>query len=770
MTDGTPTYDEHADSLIDGLSDMGSTSGNRLDELAGWLYSNDLDNDATNGVQRVVTYTIGFTIDHSLLSDTASKGGGRYYKADDATALTTSFQGAINEILITDTTFTSPAVAVNSFNRSRSLNDIYIAMFRPESGPRWHGNLKKYTIDDDGVIKDALGTPAIDPTTGNIRDTAKSHWSSAPDGGRVLNGGTGEVLANRNPTTRVLKVNSGTSGALENFNTSNTNLSLSDFGAATTTERDELINWARGIDIDDEDVDGLTTDTRPWLVGDPLHSQPLVINYGARSGFTTSNPDIRILMGTNHGFLHMFGASDGVEDWAFLPKNLLTLQKTLRENAASTDHPYGIDGSVAAHVIDIDRDGTISGSDKVYIYFGLRRGGNTYYAMDISDPDNPTFMWEKSATDTGFSEMGQSWATPSITYIPGYSNPVLVIGAGFDTNKDTHAVGTDDSKGRGILILDALNGALVWSVTPNAKSSTNLQHTDLTDSIPARVSVYDSNGDGVTDRLYVGDTGGNIWRVDMPGNALPDADQDTWSIFKLAELGGTTAADDRRFFNKIDVIRTRVGTLAYDGLAIGSGNRTHPNEKTVDDRFYMIRDTKVATSYHGTEPDDTPIPSPFDHTNLYDATDNLIQDGTTAEKASAITTLASKNGWYINLEKTGEKTVADSVTLDGKVYFTTFSPDTTTTSCVPVPGRGYLYAVDLHNATAVHDWDTSTTGLTKEDRTKGMGERLFGTPTPVFGEDKIRIIGVGAGDSGSGSEEASGPLETRGVYWYEDVN
>ena len=768
MTDGAPTKDTNADSLVGSLGGIGTVSGNRLDELAGWMYSNDLDNDDSNGVQRAITYTIGFAIDHQLLSDTAKKGGGRYYTADDSAELTSSFQGALNEILITDTTFTSPAVAVNSFNRSRSLDDIYIAMFRPEVGPRWAGNLKKLSIDSNGRINDSKGSPAIDPTTGNIRDTAHTYWSANPDGGRVLSGGAGELLANRDPATRVMKTNTGTGGALQNFNTSNTALTATLFNVIDDTAKNEMINWARGVDIDDEDIDELTTDTRPWLIGDPLHSQPLVLNFGARSGFTKTNPDIRILMGTNYGVLHMFGASDGHEDWAFLPKELLHLNKVLRENSTSVDHPYGIDGSVVAHVVDSNNDGTISGSDKVYIYFGLRRGGDKYYALDISDPDNPSFLWSIDSGTSGFSELGQSWSTPTITKIPGHSNPVLVVGGGYDdANKDGYSVPVgNDTQGRGIFVIDAINGSLVWSITPADNSGKNMKHSGLTESIPAPISVYDSNGDGLTDRIYAADTGGNIWRVDMPGNSFPTSTQTTWSIYKLAELGGNTSADDRRFFNKIDVIRTRYGTLAYDGIAIGSGNRAHPNEKDVNDRFYMIRDTKVVTEYHGTG--GASIPSAFTHNSLYNITQNLIQQGNETEQEAALQALFEKNGWYMDLGKTGEKSLSSSLTLDGTVYFTTFAPDSTATSCVPIPGYGYLYAVNLHWGTAVFDWDI-TTGLTKEDRDVGIGGRLPDTVTPHFGEDTIRIIGVGAGEEGKGSYDTGGSLKTEGVYWYKET-
>ena len=42
---------------------------------------------------------------------------------------------------------------------------------------------------------------------------------------------------------------------------------------------------------------------------------------------------------------------------------------------------------------DGNGDGIINGSDKVWIFFGLRRGGSSYYAMDVSSPNSPSLMW-----------------------------------------------------------------------------------------------------------------------------------------------------------------------------------------------------------------------------------------------------------------------------------------------------------------------------------------------------------------------------------------
>ena len=197
--------------------------------------------------------------------------------------------------------------------------------------------------------------------------------------------------------------------------------SASTYGAATPAEQTKALNllrFARGLSDD-----GVTP--RSWVLGDPLHSRPKPVNYGARAaGFSETNPDIRILMGTNDGFMRMFqnkdsnGAQDGRENWAFIPRAVIPLLDRLHQNLGGTPiHPIGTDGSPAVATDDVNGDGSIiSGdSDSAVAVFGLRRGGKNYYALDISNPEVQKFLWkvEKEDPSGDFAEMAQSWGTPN---------------------------------------------------------------------------------------------------------------------------------------------------------------------------------------------------------------------------------------------------------------------------------------------------------------------------------------------------------------------
>lgn len=808
MTDGFPQRDTSANDAIRSLT--GKTCDRYLDadddwttnclpQLTEYMANTDLDGDSSNGNQFAITYTIGFTTDQKLLEDAANNGKGLYYTANDARELTEAFRGAITSILSTDTTFTSPAVAVDTFTRTQSRDEIFYAMFKPRDSVDWPGNIKKLRLslsDGEAVLVDRNGSPALDPETGYIKDTAATFWGSSQDGGDVEKGGVGALLASRNPDTRSIYSDTGSNGALEAFTVDNLDASAlgvasmsqvySLFGAANESAFEKQVAWARGHDAYDSDGDNNTDEPRNWIMGDVLHSQPLVLNYGELGSFTEENPDLRLLVGTNAGFVHLFGGDDGQEDWAFFPKELIPILPQRRRNALSSDNIYGMDLTPTVYTRDNNGDGTLDASDgdKVWVYLGMRRGGSSYYALDLSNPASPALKWRIGNDTAGFSELAQSWSEPVVTRIPGYRDddgvpkPVVIFGAGYDTDKDGSGVATADDSGRGIFVVDADTGALVWSVTPAGNSAANLSATGLLHSVAAPVTVVDSNGDELSDRIYFADTGGNVWRVDMPGNVLPTASQDTWQINKLASLAGGGTSSDRRFFNAPDVVRIRIAGTPVDAVLIGSGDRTNPNATDVNNRFYMLKDLQVApysterpTSSECSEEgfSDFRCSLPLTEGQLFNITDNPLNTGTATEQEEALIALNAAGGWRIHLENSGEKSLAKSVTINGVVYFTTFTPNDLLSDiniCEPLSGSGRLYTRNL---------------FTGAGNIIPLGPIIPDTPSLHFGEDgKIRLLlppGTPAGDAdGDGEEDCTGGVcdinttlpSPYGNYWFQE--
>ncbi|PMG43202.1 PilC/PilY family type IV pilus protein [Shewanella sp. 10N.286.52.B9] len=836
ITDGGPSRDTHQNSKIIALLGLPSTTNaasvtgavtvngtvSLMAPLAGYLAKNDV-NPYADGTQVVNTYTIGFSTGVTgaidLLEAVASPayGDGKFYYATNPTALQASLIDAIEAITLDSSSFTSPSVVLD---KTQTGDAAYFAMFLPGEGPRWSGNLKKFKVNANGEVLDQNDSAAFD-STGRIAEDACSLWVDAADclvdgyeGYNVNHGGVASELRSiyeNDIASRKVLVNTGASGALVALTSSSAKRlgSLDDDGLAShlnvdVASIDKTINWALGLNVDSEEY-GLTTapNVRQDIIGDPLHSRPLVINYG-----TTDTPDIRIIMGTNHGFLHMFKDYDVTtieneittttntvsESWAFIPHELLPNLKSLMDNPKTGIHSiYGMDGTPVPY-IERNSAGIIS---KAWIFVGMRRGGSSYYALDITIPDSPTLKWVKNSTD--FPALGQSWSDAVITKVPGWpaaavtsatASPVLIIGAGYNPGtKDGAGVGGNDiaatGSGAGVYIIDADQGTKVHSFGL-AGSDTSMP--SLTDSIPNKVAILDSNNDQLTDRIYATDTGANVWRIDMPG--LPTDSDNPWSAFKFASLGGESISTDLRFFSAPVIAQTAFGStheyndgttttithqnIPYDAVVIGSGHRAHPLDKSRNDRFFTLQDRNIVTKSYSAAAGNT-TPDALDITDLYNVTSESPASDT------ELITFGSKRGWYYNFSDEGEKSLSAATIVSGRVFFTSYVPETgaSENACL-VPGQGRLYGFDLHKGarTYSHSEDYFV-----------MGEQVPDTPTLVVphngdSDSYMYLIGIGdaandmikndvLGDDGCAEGDDScvgGGLGVNRIYYHQNEN
>jgi len=157
---------------------------------------------------------------------------------------------------------------------------------------------------------------------------------------------------------------------------------------------------------------------RYWKLGDIDHSNPLLVGPpkgtqalmgGGYDAFKTSWEDRpkMIYVGTNDGMIHCIDALTGEEKWGFIPYNLLPKLRNMWVVDPATGGRYFardvyVDGSPVAADVYIDVDGNGSKEWRTVLICGQGAGKgssvggglNYYFALDITDPDNPQPLWE----------------------------------------------------------------------------------------------------------------------------------------------------------------------------------------------------------------------------------------------------------------------------------------------------------------------------------------------------------------------------------------
>lgn len=720
----------------------------------------------------------------TLLKSMALKGGGRYYEVGgNLKSLVDAFVNFFITVSGRNQAFVTPTLP-SSLRADVQLNQVYMGMFRPDKYPRWFGNTKLYQyayINGGWTLADRDGVSARDSTTGFIRDTTTSFWTNTdnsfwgyrcstsvnpfanpdkftcgnpmastdwPDGAVAEKGGAGQKLraaytqdtGKTNPTRTIL---TATGATMEDFKTGNANITTAMLGVSTTAERDTLINWARGVDNLGENPT-VANGARPSITGDILHSGPVTVNYGASAGCSsTATGDVVVFSAGNDGMLHAIqgGESGGNELWAFLPSEFHGLLKRLRGNdpritlpspvpANAYNKPYMIDGPLSVYAPDANED---CRPDKVWLFMGMRRGGRFLYALDVSNKNSPTLLWRKDHQSTGLSNLGQTWAElKPITLADG--TPALIFGGGYDPsntdkpfNMATATYGTPvggGSLGRSVFVLNAQTGAVIREFSAGGYS------------VPSDVAVV-TNGKDQAETAFVGDTGGNLWRISFKdSNGVVSASSSAWSITQIAALG------NQQFLYPPDVYKC--GSDVF--LLLGSGNREAAFEQTTSNNFYMIKDLYSSC---------TPKPTCY------------FTSG--ADLNNLSNSAPSAKGWYLPLT-TGEKTTgAVASTQSGSSVFNTHIPPTTFSACNPNTGTARQHVLA--------NWcvNGSPTGGSGVDIVSELPNAAF-LPAPVTAQLKripensttptVEEVIITSG--GTPPAASTIPMLRRFTYWYRE--
>ncbi len=393
-------------------------AGSCFDELSWYLNNTDL-RDGLPGNQNARIFTIaGFGAAwEELMRNAAEHGGGEFYSALNEVQLDNALADILSKVREDASIFTAPATTTDAFNALETGDEVYFVMFQPVDGKRWKGNLKRYRLGDDNQIYDADDNLAIDPVTGFFRDSARSFWSSEADGQSIESGGMAE---NRNQNAPAFTNIGGDrdetlSLPVNKLHEINGKITEGVLGVLSASNRETVIKWARGVDVDDEDNDGSNTDNR-LTVGDPLHTQPVVINYFSN--------DRTVYFSTNDGFLYGVNADNGATEFSFIPQDLLGNLSEYR----------GIDGNEWRVIETFSVSGSLSYTTTLYhnrVYkAGFPQGGSSQNMelsagrYDIFDGSGSLTNREVRVVNGGktleLSTNGTDWSQYQLTVTKGF--------------------------------------------------------------------------------------------------------------------------------------------------------------------------------------------------------------------------------------------------------------------------------------------------------------------------------------------------------------
>ena len=629
------------------------------------------------------------------LENTAKAGGGSFASASSYDTVRDAFQNSAGEALESPSTFTAPAIAVSSYNSLQLSDNLFYAVFAPNNSGAWAGNLKHYKISSKGIV-DKKGKVAV-ADNGFFDDLSVSFWSTTDtvDGSDVRKGGAAEQFGE--VSARNIKI-IDTSGSLVQATTerilslSNNLLGLNDLGLAdailnTTndiTYKLGIANW----------ISGLTPDgtSNRLEMEDAIHSRPIVINY--------SNNKSIVFIGTNGGYLHAFDTSNGREVFSLMPHELLpnALGYADPSRTSVQNKIYGLDGAITYWHNDINLNGVVDGNDTVYLYVGMRRGGHSYYAFNITNPDSPSLLWQKNGNylnnnkniptvSDGYSRLGQTWSSlkPALVNWNGSNKVVLFAGGGYDPAEDGSANARfEHTTGNTVYMIDAIDGTVLWDAYNDVSGASN----EMKSSFASDVTPVDRNNDGYVDLLYAADTGGRLWRFDFRESS------NTFTGGVIADINNSETngiSENRRFYVSPDVAfikTTSPSEVTLDNgttktvdvndsfilISIGSGYRAHPLSEDVNDHFYLIKDM------YGRD-----FPTSYTTINVSDLAEWSSSDATDQVK--------STHGWYFDPPTVGGKIMSPSITLNGVVTFSTFAKGDANegNSCTGNLGNSLLY-------------------------------------------------------------------------------
>lgn len=730
------------------------------------------------------------------------QGEGGWYSGQHASDIVKSFTQFLKTVKteIPGVSTGTATVPVDALNSSAIQPYGYFPQFVPKVATEqkqqtWYGNLKKYFAVNGSLYGTKSGAEPVmqkDEIKNVIGEWNNSQFDNSSPEIAFRYGALSQLMrgynADLNPKERIIFTDFtykdsqiGQNLLLSSFDPDTNQIERQAISTsynldATAPYREELMNLlgyenaTGGQDL--QSLAATSISDRVAQIGAILHSNPILITQSGKpfvnkvtKAVDTTNREDYVLFGSTQGLLHVLDAETGKEKFTFLPKEIIENQsEAFKYDSGNTSGGkeklyYGIDGEWTAHTVyvsktdgtltvnggsrtiinDYDKEEEINLEGKQWVYGGMRMGGRSYYALDLTnidrpqvkfhiDPNNRKIHYLHGSTTkyhdiSELQHMGQSWSKPTLAYVNwfGTRKLVMLVGGGYDaggtdgdglyTTKLVGGVWVKDKRngyegyekpnydqtnkiGAGVYMFDADNGDLLWSVSGNYKNTTTGSRNiklkgsgvGMDYSVVSSIKTVDRNNDGLVDHLYFADLKGQAFRVDFN----PTSGEFNSQVNKILDISSTK----QRFYTEPTFTIHSQGVAA---VSFASGNRSSPlygkniSVTTADDYdgVFVVYDydnysTKYPTTTFGTRTLGNTSNGGVTKLRLLDTriTDDISSDNS---KRPVINKVNGDGGWYYLFNK--EENLTNTVTK-GKQILKSFA------SLVAVEGDLYVPVFD----------------------------------------------------------------------------
>jgi hypothetical protein len=358
-----------------------------------------------------------------------------------------------------------------------------------------------------------------------------------------------------------------------------------------------------------------------------------------------------------------------------------------------------------------------------------------------------------STTESTTQDLGMTWSQPVVGRVKiNISNTprdffVAIFGGGYShAGKNISDTNTGGGTGNFLYMADIETGKIIYKRNlglSSTKLTASSSAGDLAAAVPGAPAAVDFNNDGYLDFIYIGDTQGRLWKLNVSpaADGTPTAALDTttkrintsdWNptLFFDEYIGavppsgtGPTNGVRQPIFTRPAVFVAHTNTSGNPtlGIAFGTGDRDNmPIQLDINPNvFVVLTDPPVKASFPVTLADMTAA----------SATSNLCTGSTSC---------LNGNGFYLVLPTETYGTDAsgnpigaahivntDSLAFNQSIFFNTFLHKESAGTCNQT-GQAYFY--NINYATGVSNYTDPTTGAVVANQSAGEGVEVASTP------------------------------------------